>query len=117
MINEIAFFAYPVTDMARARAFYENILGLKVESNFMDRWVEYGIGGGTLAIAATDANHTPGANGGFIGLEVDDFDKTIAQLKQNAVKFLSEPGTTPVCRMATVADPDGNQIIIHKRTR
>jgi catechol 2,3-dioxygenase-like lactoylglutathione lyase family enzyme len=31
-IKEIAFTCYPVADMARARDFYENIIGLKSES-------------------------------------------------------------------------------------
>ena len=45
MIKEIAFTAYPVTDMARARAFYEGVLGLTVETNHGDKWVEYGLNG------------------------------------------------------------------------
>jgi hypothetical protein len=28
---------------------------------------------------------------------------------------MAEPHETPVCHLATVADPDGNLIIIHKR--
>jgi len=50
MLTGIAFYVYPVSDMARARRFYEEVLDLKVESNFGDEWIEYGIGGGTFAI-------------------------------------------------------------------
>ena len=32
-IKEIAFTGYPVTDMARSRAFYEGVLGLKVSTS------------------------------------------------------------------------------------
>ena len=53
-VVEIAFSCYPVTDMSRARAFYEGVLGLTATmDNQMegDHWVEYDIGLGTLAIA------------------------------------------------------------------
>ena len=50
MITEIAFHVYPVSDMARARRFYEEVLNLKMESNFGEEWIEYGVGNGTFAI-------------------------------------------------------------------
>ena len=34
MLKSIAFFVYPVSDMARARKFYEEALGLKMGMNF-----------------------------------------------------------------------------------
>ena len=34
--TEIAFVVYPVHDMPRARQFYENVLGLKVTSQWED---------------------------------------------------------------------------------
>jgi predicted enzyme related to lactoylglutathione lyase len=46
---------------------------------------------------------------------VDDFDATIAQLKEAGVPFKMEPFPTPVCRMAFVLDPDGSAVCIHKR--
>lgn len=49
--KEIAFVAYPVTDIARARQFYEGVLNLKpnapLESE-QPHWIEYDIGSGTL---------------------------------------------------------------------
>jgi catechol 2,3-dioxygenase-like lactoylglutathione lyase family enzyme len=51
--KRIAFTGIPVTDMKRARAFYEGVLGLKVSSEFGEGvWVEYEIGPDTLAIAS-----------------------------------------------------------------
>jgi catechol 2,3-dioxygenase-like lactoylglutathione lyase family enzyme len=38
-IQEIAFSCYPVTDMARARTFYEGILGLTV-TPWTTKWKE-----------------------------------------------------------------------------
>lgn len=57
----------------------------------------------------------PAAQGGIVGLEVEDFDAAVARLRADDVRFLYDPFETPVCRMVTVLDPDGNAITIHKR--
>lgn len=115
MINSIAFTVYPVSNMAKSRQFYEGILGLKLDHNFADRWVEYDIAGQTFAISDMMEDSKPGAPGAGISFEVDDLDQTLAHLKKSNVKFLMEVFSTPVCRMAVIADPDGNGIVIHKR--
>ncbi len=115
MIHEIAFFFYPVSDMTRARAFYEDTLGLKLEMNYDNLWVEYDVHGVTLAITTMLQGHQPGVKGAGAALEVKDFEAAIASLRGRGVKFLLEPIDTPVCRMAAVADPDDNGLIIHQR--
>jgi predicted enzyme related to lactoylglutathione lyase len=118
-VIEIAFSCYPVTDMARARKFYEGVLDLKPtytvgEAGGM-QWTEYDIAGGTLSIGAGAPNWTPRPDGCSVGLEVEDFDAAIAHLRANGVKFRMEPFSTPVCRMAFISNPDGNTLCIHKR--
>lgn len=115
MITAIAFTVYPVSNMERARAFYEHVLGLHVSSHYKDAWVEYDIGALTFAITTTDMGHTPGAKGAVIAFEVSDFDAFIHKLKDRAVVFVAEPFDTPVCRMAVIEDQDGNHITIHQR--
>ena len=88
---------------------------MKVESNFGDEWIEYDVGGTTFAITTMDADHQPGAKGAVVAFEVDDLDASIARLKQREVKFVTEISSSPICRFAVVADPDGNAVIIHKR--
>jgi predicted enzyme related to lactoylglutathione lyase len=117
MINSIAFTVYPVSNVPKSRQFYEGILGLKVDHNFQDRWVEYDIAGQTFAISDMMTDNQPGAQGAGIGFEVDDLDQTLAHLKAANVKFLMEAFSSPVCRMAVIADPDGNGIVIHKRNQ
>jgi predicted enzyme related to lactoylglutathione lyase len=117
--TEIAFSSYPVTDMDRARKFYEGVLGLKPgmiagEPGGM-QWTEYDIANGTLSIGAGAPGWKPTSDGCSVGLEVDDFDAAISELKSQGVKFHMEPMETPVCHMAFVNDPDGNAICIHKR--
>ncbi len=119
-VTEIAFSCYPVTNMARARMFYEGVLGLKPtmvvgETGGM-QWTEYDIGPGALALGAGAPDWKPRSDGCSVGLEMEDFDAAIAHLRAHQVKFRMEPFPTPVCRMAFISDPDGNTICIHKRT-
>ncbi len=120
-IIEIAFSCYPVTDMARARKFYEGVLGLKPTMVFGEpggmQWTEYDIGPGTLSLGCGAPDWKPLADGCSVALEVEDFDAAIAHLRANKVKFRMEPFPTPVCRMAMISDPDGNTICIHKRNK
>jgi predicted enzyme related to lactoylglutathione lyase len=115
MIKFIAFFSYPVMDMACARKFYEETLGLTVGMNFQDQWVEYEVAGQTFAITTMDTGHQAGLKGGTVAFEVDDFEKSVAQLKEKKTSFVLENYATPVCHFAIVTDPDGNEIMIHKR--
>ena len=114
----IAFTSYPVTDLTRARQFYEGVLGL-TEARFFGKedtgFVEYDIGPGTLGISNGAPDWKPSAGGGSVALEVDDFDAAIARLKANSCSFRLEPLETPVCHMAVVSDPDGNSVTIHRR--
>jgi predicted enzyme related to lactoylglutathione lyase len=103
MITSMAFTVYPVSNMERARAFYEHVLGLHMSYNYRDIWVEYDVGDSTFAITTTDMGHTPGAKGAVVAFEVSDLDAFIHKMN------------TPVCRMAVIEDQDGNHITIHKR--
>ncbi len=117
-VNEIAFVANPVTDKQRARDFYEGLLGLKatMDSDFPEGfWIEYDIASATLAISNFWKPPTEAHMGGSVGLEVEDYDATIAELKAKGVRFTMETMDTPVCRFSVVLDPDGNSLFIHQR--
>ena len=116
-ITEIAFTCYPVIDMARARAFYENILGLKptmIVEHENQAWTEYEIGAGAFSLGQAPG-WNPSADGASVAFEMEDFDAAIAELKAAGVTFKMEPFPTPVCRMAFVLDPEGNTVCIHRR--
>jgi predicted enzyme related to lactoylglutathione lyase len=114
MIQRIAFFAYPVSDVTAARAFYEGRLGLKVTSSYEGFWIEYDLGDTTFAIAKSDAEHPVPVKGAIVAFEVDDLDAAVAKLKSEGVRFKQDPMDTPVCRMAIALDPDGNEMILHR---
>jgi predicted enzyme related to lactoylglutathione lyase len=114
-IKDIAFVGIPVTDIKRARAFYEDVLGLKPSGEFAQGvWIEYEIGDRTLAIGSVGDQWKPSPDGTSVALEVDDFEGAIKNLKAANVSFDTEKVESPVCRMAVIQDPDGNKIIIHK---
>jgi predicted enzyme related to lactoylglutathione lyase len=114
-IKKIGFVGIPVTDLKRAREFYEDALGLKVSDEMMGgKWIEYAIGDDTLAIANVSDTWTPSDQGTGAALEVEDFDEAIKRLKDRHVRFAAEPFETPCCHMAVVQDPDGNKLMIHK---
>lgn len=118
-VTEIAFTGYPVTDIRRARAFYEDLLKLEPTRTFGSGdvlWVEYDIGPTTFAISnMSGEDWKPSSDGPAVAFELDNFEEAIAQLKERGVKFSVEPFETPACRMAIIGDPDGNSLAIHKR--
>jgi predicted enzyme related to lactoylglutathione lyase len=114
-VTGLAFVGIPVTDMKRAREFYENVLGLKVGEVMGDgQWVEYDLGNNTLAVASVGDVWRPSDQGTGAALEVEKFDEAIKRLKARQVPFAIEPTETPCCRLAIIQDPDGNKIAIHK---
>jgi predicted enzyme related to lactoylglutathione lyase len=114
-IKGIGFVAIPVTDVPRARKFYEDALGLKVSEEMMSgKWIEYAVGDNTLAIANVSDTWRPSDQGTGAALEVDDFNAAVGRLKNLGVRFPAEPFETPCCHMAVIQDPDGNRLIIHK---
>lgn len=117
-VTEIAFTGYPVSNIVRSRAFYEGVLQLKPSQVFEHgekAWIEYEIAGSTFAISNFMEDRKPNGQGPSVAFEVEDFDQTVAALRESRTPFLQEPMTTPVCRLAIVGDPDGNAVTIHHR--
>lgn len=115
MIKAIAFTGSAVTDMARARAFYEGVLGL-VSSEEMagGKWVEYDVGGATFALTNIAADSwKPSDQGTAVAFEVDDLDAMVAKVEASGATFFMPKSETPVCWMAIVHDPDGNKVVLH----
>lgn len=115
-VRKIAFTMYPVKDMARAKRFYGETLGLGAPSyDMMNAWVEWDLAGGCLALTTWAEGVEPAANaGGSIAFEVDDVDATVEKLGAAGATVKMAPFATPVCRMAVVVDPEGNALIIHR---
>ena len=120
-IAEVAFFAYAVSDMPKARAFYEGVLGLKPSAEFNGsgnpNWVEYNIGSTTLGVGCAPGMWDPSPKGASAALEVQDFEEALSTVKAKGVPIVLGPHDFSSCRMVVVADPDGNRITLHKRKK
>lgn len=113
----VDFVSYSVSDMDRAEAFYRDVLGLDVaiprgepgtrSSGFM----ELEAGGTTISLTALPQLHP----NGIVALAVEEVKPAVEELRGQGVQILMEPIETPDCFMAVVADPDGNQILVHQR--
>jgi catechol 2,3-dioxygenase-like lactoylglutathione lyase family enzyme len=121
MFRKVAFTMFSVTDPTRARAFYEEVLGLTrglaSENGF---WTEYDLpGGGCLALFAhpdPTAAKAPGG-GASIAFEVADLDALNARLRAQGVVYQGDVVRGPRCRMSNIIDSEGNSIILHQLDR
>ena len=114
-IKEIAFVFHVVTDVPRARQFYEGLLGLKtgLEAEVAPGcwWIEYDIAGQALGIS----NAMPGKPSSALVLEVADLDASLLAVKAAGVTVVTDVMEFPPCRMFQIKDPDGNEITLHQR--
>lgn len=115
-IKAIDFIGYQVSDLKKSVAFYQDILGLKMlkdSSNIEQGWAEFQIDDTTFDLMAFDKEKAGKSSG--IAFAVDDVKAAVEELRGKGVKIVQEFYDTPVCTGAGFADPDGNQIYLHKR--
>lgn len=114
MVKEIAFIAYSVRDVPRARDFYRNVLELEPGETFGDHWVEFNVGNTTFGIGNGEAlGFKPGASTG-VSFEVDDIGATRTRLQSNGVE-VTEAFDFPGCTACFASDPEGNRFALHQR--
>jgi len=114
MVKDIAFFAYSVRDVPRARAFYGETLGLKEGHSFGDHWIEYDVGNATFGIGNGEGlGFEPGASTGA-AFEVDDLPSMRERLKASGVE-VGEVHEFPACVTCFARDPEGNRFALHQR--
>ena len=114
-VSAVDFFAYRTDDMQRSIEFYKQMFGLEpvavLEHEGQQYWAEYDINGMTLAL------HLPhvGPEHGAVALAVDDVRAAVDELVAKGAEVVFGPMDSSVCWVATVLDPDGNAIILHRR--
>ncbi len=105
-----------VRDMAAMRRFYEGILGFSLLRELSPGWIEYQIGGNTLALArpgltAKDAP-TPGGSASLqlaFKVSAPEVDRCAEELVRQGVSLLSPPTDQSFGhRTLFFRDPDGN---------
>lgn len=114
MVKDLAFFAYSVRDVARAKAFYGETLGLAPGDSFGDYWVEFNVGNTTFGVGdGTPLGFEPGASTGA-AFEVDDLEAMRQRLKGAGVE-VGDVLEFPACVTCFARDPDGNRFALHQR--
>ena len=114
VVQKLDFVAVPSQDAERSRTFYVETLGLRPdERSRFEFWVgetcfgiwepaRYG-----MEFQAQASAHP--------ALHVDDVAEARKELEAKGVEFFGDVMDTGVCHMAFFADPDGNNLMLHRR--
>jgi catechol 2,3-dioxygenase-like lactoylglutathione lyase family enzyme len=115
-VEHVDFWAVPVTDMERSKQFYGETLGLPQTGD--GGFPEYRLGDNgflyLLSLEAIGAKFRGPHDAGF-ALRVPDVAEARRALEEKGVVFNGEVLDSGVCHMAFFADPDGNQLVLHRR--
>jgi catechol 2,3-dioxygenase-like lactoylglutathione lyase family enzyme len=114
-VERVDFVSFLTQDIARARRFYTEVLGLEIESEG-ESDMELRLGQVTLDVFDPSSIGQPFAPSpaGF-ALRVPDVDAARAELEAKGVQFDGETLETSVCKQAWFKDPDGNALMLHRR--
>ena len=116
IVEHVDFIAVPVTDMERSTAWYRDVLGLEQTGD--GGFPEFKVGDNVflylLDMEAIGGAFTAPHTAGF-AMRVPDVAEARKELEAKGVEFTGEPFDTSVCHMAFFGDPDGNQMVLHRR--
>jgi len=116
-VERTDFIAVPVRDIERSKRFYGETLGLPAVGDGVG-WPEFQLGENVslYLIDPTNIGQTfQGPHTAHIALRVPDVDGAREELESRGVEFDRETLDTGVCHMAFFKDPDGNQLMLHRR--
>jgi predicted enzyme related to lactoylglutathione lyase len=108
---------YMVKDMARARNFYEDVLGFTpafVAESGEWHGAEYALPTGqTFGIGKSD--QVPWRECGGVMIAVEDVNEMTSRITEGGGKVLNGPVETHVCEMTWCEDTEGNTFCLHHR--
>ena len=114
-VEQVDFVSVLTQDIARARQFYGDTLGLPIETEG-ESDLEFTLGQVTLDVfnpASIGQEFEPSPAG--IAIRVPDVAASRAELEAKGVQFDGDIVDTGVCHFAFFKDPDGNQLMLHRR--
>lgn len=118
--HPVFYFEIPVTDMNRAVAFYEELIGLKLDRQIVDGYemalfpFAEGAPGATGALAKGDV-YKPSKDGAIIYFQVRDIKSTVEKAKKLGrpilypVKYVGDAGF-----VAEIEDSEGNRLALNQ---
>ena len=114
LVERLDFVAIPSRDADRSAAFYGDALGLR-----RDERARYEFWAGDTCLGIWEPERLgqefqPQRNG-HLALHVADVEQARRELEAKGVEFLGETFDTGVCHMAFFRDPDGNDLMLHRR--
>ena len=114
-VERVDFVSVLTQDLARAKRFYSDVLGLEVESEG-ESDMELRCGQVTLDVFDPSSIGQPFApSPAGIALRVPDVEAARAELEAKGIEFDGETIETSVCKQAWFKDPDGNALMLHRR--
>lgn len=113
-IAKLDFVAIPSQDAERSRRFYGETLGLRPDEHAR---YEFWVGETCLSIWEPAKYGMPFApqKNAHLALHVDDVAAARADLEAEGVDFVGDVMDSGVCHMAFFTDPDGNDLMLHRR--
>jgi len=114
VIERLDFLGVPTQDPERSRAFYRDVLGMRPDDHA--EWEQWA-GDTCFGIWQPERQGMPfvAQKGNPWPLRCDDVAEMRAALEAKGVQFLGDTFDTGVCHMAIFADPDGNELMLHRR--
>ena len=114
-VEQVDFVSVLTQDIARAKQFYGETLGLPIETEGAND-LEFTLGQVTLDVfnpSSVGQEFAPSPAG--IAIRVPDVARARAELEAKGVEFKGEIVDTGVCHFAFFEDPDGNRLMLHRR--
>ena len=118
LVERTDFITVPVTDVERSTKFYAETLGLPWINEGSQQWPEFQLGENVSLYLMDPTNigqEFKGPHTAHIALRVADVAETRKELEGRGVAFEGDIFDTGVCHMAFFTDPDGNQLMLHRR--
>ncbi len=118
-VREIAFTAYPARDVEGLARFYREHLGIAFEEPYREDGValycEARVGGGYFSLMTTAWMGVAPGSCASIAFEVADIEAAFTELRARGVPT-EEIHVTPVCKLGSFTDPEGNKVTLHEST-
>ena len=119
-VEQVDFVSVLTQDIPRAKRFYGETLGLPEIAHPEQGFPEYQLGENVSLYLLQMENigrSFEGPHTASIALRVPDVEEAQKELEAKGIVFDFEdsPFDTGVCHMAIFKDPDGNQLMLHRR--